>query len=245
MNNQEVMLSVRNVGMRFRSRLSIYKRAYIQALRDVSFELYKGDSLGVIGRNGAGKSTLLMLLAGIIYPSQGEIINNNASTSLLALNLGFDNELSGRLNIITSGMFLGFSKKTVESKMESIIEFSELGNFIDEPVKTYSAGMRARLGFSITLILEPDILLIDEILGVGDKIFRNKSMKVMQEKILSDCTIVFTSHDANTIKSLCNRAVWIENGVTKMEGTAEEVVNSYEDFLFKNNNMGIRQAVTE
>lgn len=227
----DVLISVQNIGVRFKARRSLFSRDSVEALRDVSFDLYRGDSLGVIGRNGAGKSTLLQLLGGIIRPDSGKITNNNATTSLLALQVGFDPELSGRVNAILSGMLLGFRKKEVEANLDKIIAFSELGKFIDRPVKSYSAGMKARLGFSVALEMNPDVLLVDEVLGVGDIEFRKKSMAVMKSKLISDQTIVLVSHDARTVKTLCNRAVWIENGVTSMEGTAEEVVTAYEDFI--------------
>ncbi len=231
MSGSDVLISVENVGVRFTSGKSLFRRDYVVALRDVSFKLYRGDSLGVIGRNGAGKSTMLQLLGGIIKPDSGRIVNNNASTSLLALQAGFDPELSGRVNAVLGGMLLGFRKKTVEGNLEKIIAFSELGEFIDRPVKSYSAGMKARLGFSVALEMNPDVLLVDEVLGVGDIEFREKSMAVMKKKLVSEQTIVLVSHQAPTVKRLCNRAVWIEDGVTKMEGDATEVVTAYERFI--------------
>ena len=229
------LISVQNVGVTFNTRKSLFTRDHIEALKDVSFNINKGDSLGVIGRNGAGKTTLLRLLGGIIRPDKGRIVNNMATTALLALQVGFDPELSGRVNAILSGMLLGFRKNEVEANLKKIIEFSELGPFIDKPVKSYSAGMRARLGFSVALEMSPDVLLIDEVLGVGDAGFRKKSISVMQEKLKSDQTIVLVSHDAKTVKKLCNRAVWIEDGVSRLEGDVEEVVEAYERYLSENN----------
>lgn len=231
MSGNEVLISVQHVGVRFKSGKSLFSKDYVDALLDVSFELRRGDSLGVIGRNGAGKSTMLQLLGGIIKPDSGRIINNNVSTSLLALQVGFDQQLSGRVNAVLGGMLLGFRKKEVEANLEKIIEFSELGEFIDRPVKSYSAGMKARLGFSVALEMNPDVLLVDEVLGVGDVEFRQKSLAVMKAKLVSEQTIVLVSHDAGTVKTLCNRAVWIEDGVTKMEGAAKEVVTAYEKFI--------------
>jgi len=236
--SKELLISLENVGVRFRVSKSLFRRDSVQALRDVSFKLYRGDSLGVIGRNGAGKSTLLQILGGIILPDTGKIINNNATTSLLALQAGFDPELSGRLNALVGGMLLGFRKKEVKANMDKIIAFSELGDFIDRPVKSYSTGMKARLGFSVALEMNPDVLLIDEVLGVGDVQFRQKSQAVMKEKILSDQTIVLVSHDAGTIKTLCNRAVWVEDGVTCMDGPSTEVVTAYERFVQENKRGG-------
>ena len=225
------MITVQNVGVCFNTRKSLFRRDYIEALKDVSFDIKRGDSFGIIGRNGAGKTTLLRLLGGIILPDKGRIINQKATTVLLSLQVGFDPELSGRVNAILSGMLLGYRKYEVEENLNKIVDFSELGSFIDKPVKSYSAGMRARLGFSVALEMSPDVLLIDEVLGVGDAGFRKKSIAVMREKLKSDQTIVLVSHDANTVKDLCNRAVWIEDGVSLLEGNAVEVVESYESYL--------------
>ena len=233
--NRETLIAVQNVGVCFNTGRSLFSRDHIEALKDVSFNINRGDSLGVIGRNGAGKTTLLRLLGGIIRPDKGRIINNKATTALLALQVGFDPELSGRVNAVLSGMLLGFRKHEVEENLKKIIEFSELGPFIDKPVKSYSAGMKARLGFSVALEMSPDVLLIDEVLGVGDAGFRKKSISVMQEKLKSDQTIVLVSHDAKTVKKLCSRAVWIEDGVSRLEGDVEEVVEAYERYLSENN----------
>jgi lipopolysaccharide transport system ATP-binding protein len=227
----ELLIALKNIGVSFNIGKSIFRKEKIQAIQDVSMELYRGDSLGVIGRNGAGKSTLLQVLGGIIRPDTGTIINNNATTSLMALQAGFDPELSGRLNILVSGMLLGFRKADIKKNMDKIIAFSELENFIDRPVKAYSTGMKARLGFSLALEMNPDVLLIDEVLGVGDVQFRKKAVAVMKEKFLSEQTIVLVSHDAITVKTLCNRAVWIENGVTRMAGPSDQVVTAYEDYV--------------
>ena len=153
------------------------------------------------------------------------------NTALLSLQVGFDPELSGRINAILGGMFLGYKKKVVIAQLDKIIEFAELEDFIDMPVKSYSSGMRARLGFSVALEMNPDVLLIDEVLGVGDVEFRKKSMAVMKERLLSDQTIVLVSHSAGTVKELCNRAVWIEDGVSRMVGDSGEVVAAYEEYM--------------
>lgn len=227
----ELLIALKNIGVRFNVGKSLFRKEKIQAIQDVSLKLYRGDSLGVVGRNGAGKSTLLQVLGGIILPDTGKIMNNNATTSLMALQAGFDPELSGRLNILVSGMLLGFRKADIKKNMDKIIAFAELENFIDRPVKSYSTGMKARLGFSLALEMNPDVLLIDEVLGVGDIQFRQKATAVMKAKFLSDQTIVLVSHDANTVKTLCNRAVWIENGITRLEGHSEQVVTAYEDYV--------------
>jgi homopolymeric O-antigen transport system ATP-binding protein len=229
--NGKKLITLKNVGVRFKFRQSLFNREYFDALKDVSCNIYRGDSLGVIGRNGAGKTTLLRLIGGIIKPDRGRVINNDVSTTLLAMQIGFDPELTGRANALVSGMLLGFSKKEVLANMDKVIDFAELNDFIDRPTRTYSAGMKARLGFSIALEMSPDVLLIDEVLGVGDANFQKKSMAVMKKKLLSDQTIVFVSHSAPMVKSLCNKAIWVEEGITVMEGDSDEVVAAYEQSL--------------
>ena len=227
----KTVISLESVGVCFRSRRSFFRFKHFDALKDVSFDLHTGDALGVIGRNGVGKSTLLRVIAGIISPDRGKVINRGVSTALLSLQTGFDPEVTGRRNAILSGMLLGFSKREMHEKLDRIVDFSELGSYIDEPVKTYSAGMRARLGFSIAVQMKPDVLLIDEILGVGDTEFRKKSEQALQAKIVSEQTVVLVSHNAAEIKRLCNRAVWIENGVTMKEGKSADVIGAYEAYL--------------
>lgn len=204
------------------------------ALKDISLSIYQGETLGIIGRNGAGKSTLLQLLAGILQPDRGsmqKMMEYNAS--LLALQLGFIPYLSGRENAILSGMLMGMSRKEVEEKLPQIIEFSELGDFINQPVITYSSGMGARLGFSVAHYADPDILLVDEVLGVGDYEFALKSTAAMFEKMQSNKTVVFVSHQTSLIQSLCTRLVWIEGGKTILEGEPEPVLAAYLDALEK------------
>lgn len=217
-----------NVGVRYKSEKRLFSDKYYDALQDVSLQIYPGETLGVVGRNGAGKSTLLRLLAGIIAPDWGTVIRQNIKTSLIALQAGFDPVLSGRDNALFCGMLLGFTKNDVLEKLDRIIEFSELGHFIDEPVKTYSTGMAGRLGFSIALELDSELLLIDEVLGVGDDAFRKKSTDAMKAKIKSNQTVVLVSHAANVVRDMCDRAIWIENGLTKAQGDTEEVVSMYQ-----------------
>jgi len=225
------VISLRNVGFNFWLKKSLFRKERFAALRDISFDLLHGESLGIIGRNGAGKTTLLRLLGGITRPDKGTLINNGVKTSLLSLQVGFDPQLSGLYNAILSGMLLGFTKKEIESKLYEIVKFAELEDFIDQPVRTYSSGMRARLGFSVAFHLDPDVLLIDEVLAVGDADFQKKSSRVIKEKIKSNKTVVLVSHSTGTIRQLCNRAVWIEEGVTREEGVTEAVINDYERFL--------------
>lgn len=228
---RSVVLELRNVGLRYQRGGAILRRrdTGFWALRDVTMDLYAGETLGVIGRNGAGKSTLLRLLAGIIRPDRGELINHGFRTTLLSLQVGFVPDLSGRKNIILSGLLLGLSLSEIKEKLASIIEFAELEDFIDEPIRTYSSGMRARLGFSAAFHVDPDVLLIDEVLGVGDAGFVEKSTAVMKERIRSDRTVVLVSHSAASVRSLCDRAVWIDRGTVLLSGGVEEVVGAYEE----------------
>jgi len=229
--DNNMVISLRNVAFHFWLKKSLFRKERFAALKDISFDLFHGESLGIIGRNGAGKTTLLRLLGGIIRPDKGTLINNGVKTSLLSLQVGFDPQLSGLYNAILSGMLLGFTKKEIEDKLFDIVKFAELEEFIDQPVRTYSSGMRARLGFSIAFHLDPDVLLIDEVLAVGDADFKKKSLAVMKEKIQSNKTIVLVSHSSGTIRQLCNRAVWIEEGITRAEGDTEDVLHVYEEFL--------------
>ncbi len=205
-----------------------------EALRGVSFEVKKGEILGIVGKNGSGKSTMLKAIAGIFSPDQGSIDLHGHSISLLSIGVGFQKNLTGRENILLSGMLLGFSEKHVRSKMEEIIDFAGLGHFIDLPVKTYSSGMYSKLAFAITAILEADIMLIDEVLSVGDTNFKRKSYKKMKELISNaDRTVVIVSHHSDQIKELCTRAVWIHDGLLRKIGDTDEVVNAYEAFMAK------------
>lgn len=224
----EALISLRNVGCTYRVRKGLLRHWYYPALRDISFNLYRGETLGLIGRNGVGKSTLLQLIARIILPDSGEVIYHRPlSISLLTLQLGFAETLSGRDNVILSTMLMGYSRAFAKSRMRQIIEFAELERWIDEPLNTYSAGMRARLGFAIALEASPDILLVDEVMGVGDESFRRKSSARMKERMGSDQTVVFVSHSPASIRQLCNRVVWIEDGMTRQEGPTHEVVAAY------------------
>ncbi|MCK7546975.1 ABC transporter ATP-binding protein [Marinobacter koreensis] len=204
----DTVLSLCDVGVRYKRRGGLLQKPeYFQALKNVSFDLRQGETLGIVGRNGAGKSTLLRVMAGIIRPDQGRVINYGVSVSLLALQAGFDPELPGRDNAIMNGMLLGYTRRQVEARMTDIVAFSELGDFIDEPVKTYSSGMRSRLGFSVSVFMTPDVLLLDEILSVGDRGFREKAESEMTRKMSSDQTIVLVSHSENQINRLCDRVI--------------------------------------
>lgn len=203
-----------------------------QAIRHVSFNVRKGNILGIVGKNGSGKSTMLNAIAGIFAPDSGTIDLKGNSVSLLSIGVGFQRELTGRENIILSGMLLGFSEKAVRERMEEIIEFSELGKFIDAPVRTYSSGMYSKLAFSITAILETDIMLIDEVLSVGDARFKKKSYNKMKQLISDENrTVVMVSHDTKTLDGLCDEILWLHDGEIKMYGNTKEVLEKYEEFM--------------
>ena len=229
--NGAPVIELNDVGYYYTKRNSYFTRQRFWALNQVSFTLSSSESLGIIGRNGAGKSTLLRLIAGIIKPDEGRLVNYGVSASLLSLQAGFIPYLTGRENTLLSGILLGMKKKYVQEKIEEIRAFSGLEDFFDQPISSYSSGMRARLGFSIAFQLDPDVLLIDEVLGVGDESFRQKSAKMIREKIESDKTVVLVSHVLEVVKELCNRAVWIERGRTMAEGTTSDVMKEYMDYL--------------
>lgn len=204
----------------------------VHAVKNVSYTVSRGEILGVIGKNGSGKSTMLRTLAGIFRPDSGTIDLKGNSVSLLSLGVGFNNELSGRENIKLSGLLLGFSEKQIDERLESIIEFSEIGEHIENPVKTYSSGMHSKLAFSISVNLETDILLVDEVLSVGDERFKKKSKNRMKELILDESrTVVIVSHDLNSVLELCDRVLWLHDGETKMIGKTEDVINAYKEFM--------------
>lgn len=203
-----------------------------EAVKNVSFKLKKGEILGIVGKNGSGKSTMLKAIAGIFSPNSGTIDLHGHTISLLSIGVGFDKELSGRENILLSGMLLGFSEKEIRSRMDEIIEFSELGKFIDSPVRTYSSGMHSKLAFSITAILETDIILVDEVLSVGDARFKKKSFKKMKQLINDkDRTVIIVSHANETIRSLCDKVLWINDGEFVAFGEANEVMDRYIEFM--------------
>jgi lipopolysaccharide transport system ATP-binding protein len=198
-------------------------------LSGLSFDLKKGETLGVVGKNGTGKSTLLRLLAGVISPDSGVVKRYVSSVSLLSLNLGLDPLLNGIDNIRLSGLLLGIPLRKIETHLADIIEYSELGDAVYEPVRTYSSGMSARLGFSVGIYLCPDVLLIDEVLGVGDFEFRKKSTETLKGRIDSDQTVVLVSHSSFQIEELCDRVLWIENGKVKLVGEPKEVMEQYQN----------------
>jgi len=225
MSNLAVVLD--NVSLTLRPRKALGRIGGHVVLSDVSLSLERGKTLGIIGRNGAGKSTLLRVIAGIVKPDKGTVSCFGLRASLLALNAGVLQHLSGRDNAIMSGMLLGLSRRSIEGRLEQIKEFSELGEYFDQPVSTYSTGMSARLGFSTALQADPDIILIDETLGVGDAEFRLKSRQALREKILSDKTIVLVSHEQAAIRGLCDRVLWVDQGRVLQLGPVDEVMSAY------------------
>jgi len=242
-SSNKVAIDARDLGVMYNLRLT--KKATIKeslirrvrrpgdtsfwALRDVAFTVRQGESLGVIGPNGAGKSTLLQVLAGIITPSEGDVAVDGHISSLLTLDVGFDTELSGVDNIRLAGAFMGLDHRLVEEKLPAIVAYADLGEFIDAALKTYSSGMRARLGFAIATSVEPDILLLDEVLATGDAAFREKSKARVGELVREAKAIVLVTHDMNWVTEYCNRALLIEKGRIIVEGSPAEVVALHQE----------------
>lgn len=236
------VIEVKNVGMSFRTDINRIgslkewvvtllkgKMHYenIEALKDVSFSVEEGEVLGIIGRNGSGKSTLLKTISGIYTPTSGSVRVNGRIAPMLELGSGFDQELSGRENISLNASILGYTEQQIREHYDDIVEFSELSDFIELPLKTYSSGMRAKLAFSVATVLKPEILIVDEILSVGDEAFQRKSRARMMEMMCGGTTVLFVSHDMEQIRELCNRVVWLDKGNVRMIGNADEVCNKY------------------
>ena len=208
------------------------KTEVFEAIRGISFQVQKGQIMGIVGKNGSGKSTLLKTLSGIFSPDEGSVDLHGHSVSLLSIGVGFQKDLTGRENIYLSGMLLGFSEQQVAELIDEIIEFSELGKFIDRPVRTYSSGMYSKLAFSITSTLKTDIMLIDEVLSVGDAKFKKKSYARMKELISDkERTVIIVSHNSDTIRKLCDSVLWMHEGQIKMQGEPETVMQVYEEFM--------------
>jgi lipopolysaccharide transport system ATP-binding protein len=221
------LISLIDVGFTYRTATSLMKVDKFQALKSINLEILSGETLGIIGSNGSGKSTLLRILARIFAPDAGKIVFNAKKISLLSLALGFDPRLAGKENAILSSMLLGATLKEANEMILDIIEFSELGEFASHQVRTYSSGMRARLGFSVALKMQTDVLLIDEALAVGDASFKAKSERAIVEKVTSSQTVVLVSHSAAQINRLCDRAVWLDKGEIVMEGDTNLVTQKY------------------
>lgn len=221
------VIELKNVSVVYKEKNSLFSYDEHTALKNITFDVFKGETLGIIGRNGAGKSTLLRLLAGIIKPDGGEVSINTQSVSLMALQAGFDPNLSGRQNTIISGMLLGHSLSHIKTLIESIKDYSELKDFFEKPIRNYSSGMLARLGFSIAMYTTPEVLLIDEVLGVGDITFAEKAQASIKEKIKSNTTVIIVSHDEAQLRILSDRLVCIEDGVVMAEGESDAVYVKY------------------
>ncbi|MDD3218361.1 MAG: ABC transporter ATP-binding protein [Lachnospiraceae bacterium] len=240
---ENTIIEVNDVSIRFnleRERVNSLKEYLIRsikgtieydefwALRNVSFRLNRGDSLGLIGLNGCGKSTMLKVIAGVLKPTGGEVKVNGSIAPLIELGAGFDFDLTAKENVFLNGAILGYSKKQMLEHYDGIVEFSELEEFMDVPVKNFSSGMLSRLAFAIATIGKPDILIVDEVLSVGDFRFQQKCESRIQSMMKEDTTILFVSHSIEQVKMLCNKAVWLEKGHVKMLGDVEDVCSAYE-----------------
>jgi len=211
--------------------LQLFKGRKYLAIEDISFTVSKGEAVALIGRNGAGKSTSLGLVAGVIKPTQGIVETKGRVASMLELGGGFHPELTGRENIYLNATLLGLRRKEVQMRMEQIIEFSELGDFIDEPIRVYSSGMLAKLGFSVISQIDPDVLIIDEVLAVGDIAFQAKCIKTIKEFKEKGVTILFVSHNMSDVEKICDRVVWIENHKLKEIGSAKNIIEKYKQVM--------------
>ncbi len=242
MKSREMAISVKDLHVYYRdmNRFSLKKSGLkgkgsgkiFKAVKGVSFEVPKGQILGICGKNGSGKSTLLRAISGIFSPDKGTINLHGNSISLLSIGVGFQKQLTGYENIYLSGMLLGYNKEQIDEKVDEIIKFSELGDFIYKPVRSYSSGMYSKLAFSITAVLETDIMLIDEVLSVGDIHFKEKSYNKMKELIEdSDRTVVIVSHSTKTLVELCDKVIWLHDGLIKDEGDPATVMEKYEAFM--------------
>lgn len=224
MNNDRIMSLKEFVTTLLRGKLEYNE---FTALDHVSFSVKKGETLGLIGRNGAGKSTMLKVISGILKPTTGNVVTRGNIVPMLELGSGFDFDLTGRENIFLNGAILGYSEEYLKEKYDEIVAFSELGKFIEMPIRNYSSGMLARLAFSVAAMVQPEILIVDEILSVGDADFQAKSRARMIELMGGGTTVLFVSHSMEQIKEMCKRVIWIENGHVKMEGPAEDICLAY------------------
>lgn len=241
---KNVAISVKNVGMRFnlsQERVDNLKEYFIKmikrdlkynefwALKDINFDIKKGERLGVLGLNGSGKSTLLKVVSGVLKPSTGSVETRGVIAPLLELGAGFSPEYTGRENIYLYGSVLGYSKEFLDEKFDEIVDFSELGEFIEVPVKNYSSGMKSRLGFSIATVVEPDILILDEVLSVGDKKFRAKSEKKVMSMFDRGVTVLFVSHSLEQVQRICDKAIILDSGRLVANGPVEKVARIYKN----------------
>ena len=223
----EQLNSIKEYVIKMLKRQLFYEEFW--ALKDVSFEIRKGDSVGLIGMNGSGKSTMLKIIAGVLKPTKGTVETTGTIAPMIELGAGFDHDLTARENIFLNGALIGYSQEMLEERFDDIISFAGLERFVDVPIKNFSSGMLARLGFSIATIVDADILIIDEILSVGDYQFQNKCKKRIREMMDRNTTVLFVSHSIEQVKEICNKAIWIDRGHVRMIGEAEEVCDAYED----------------
>ena len=222
---------LKNILLKPKSIVDFYKNQKFTALKNVSFDIEKGESVAVIGKNGAGKSTLLSLLTGVIKPTKGVINVEGRIAAKLELGGGFHSELTGRENIIMNATLLGFPLSQTKKKLDSIIAFSELEDFIGQPIRTYSSGMLAKLGFSVISYVEPEILIIDEVLAVGDLSFQRKCLNTIKSFQTNGATIILVSHSTKDVRAFCDRTIWIKDHELAMDGATKDVVPCYEEYM--------------
>ena len=208
------------------SRKKKYKEHY--ALNHVSFQVHKGETVGIIGTNGSGKSTILKIITGVLSPTGGEVSVNGRISALLELGAGFNGEYSGLENVYLNGSMIGFSREEIDAKLQSILDFADIGEFIHQPVKTYSSGMFVRLAFAVAINIDPEILIVDEVLAVGDADFQEKSRKRMMDMMHGGTTVLLVSHNIGQVREMCSRVVWIEHGQVQMAGDTGAVCDAYE-----------------
>ena len=228
MTREQLAIEAKNLSVTYSSRSGMFKKFSYPALKNLSFSIQKGETYGVMGRNGCGKSSLLRVLAGVFQADSGELITRDIQTrALLSLGLGFDLSLSGADNAVLSMMLQGFSREEANAYLPAVRSFSELGDFFDRPVRTYSSGMKSRLGFAAGITTRTDLLLIDETLAVGDQSFKAKAEGAMLNRINSDQTVIFVSHSGPQVRSICQRAMWLHKGELQAEGDVENVAKEY------------------
>ena len=240
--DENTAIQVKNVTVRFNmasERIDNLKEYFVKlvkkelmfqeflALKDISFSVKKGEAWGIVGTNGSGKSTLLKLICGILKPYKGEVLINGNIAPLIELGAGFDGDLTARENIFLNGAVLGFSKKYMQEHFDVIVEFAELQDFLDMPIKNYSSGMAARLGFSIATVIKPEILIVDEVLSVGDYAFQQKCEKRMHELLGNGTTLLYVSHSIDSVKEICDHALWIDHGIEKAQGDVNLITEEY------------------
>lgn len=259
--NAEDVIVIDNVGMKFnlgieRSHslkaafIGLFKKrktkkSFFWALRNIDLNIKKGDVVGIVGSNGAGKSTLLKVVSGVMKPTEGTVTVNGAISPMIELGAGFDIELTARENIFLNGSILGYSEEMLNEKFDDIVEFSELKNFLDAPVKNFSSGMTAKLAFSIATIVDPEILIVDEILSVGDIRFQEKSKNKMLQMIKGGTTVLYVSHTLDSIRSLCDKVLWLEKGEIKMYGNANKVCDAYYNSQLGKEGKNVKNKIQE